>query len=75
MEGPYQWPSAYLHGKVVYTNNTLAGAMRGFGAPQAAFAIEAQMDGMANELGIDPLEFRLMNQRVTDASEATPIDI
>ncbi|MCH8061209.1 MAG: molybdopterin-dependent oxidoreductase [Chloroflexi bacterium] len=64
-----------MHGKVVYTNNTLAGAMRGFGAPQVAFAIEAQMDGMAAELGIDPLEFRLMNRRVTDASEATPMDL
>lgn len=74
-EGPYQWPSAYLHGKVVYTNDTPAGAMRGFGAPQVAFAIEAQTDGMAKDLGIDPLEFRLINRRVTDASEASPMDI
>jgi CO/xanthine dehydrogenase Mo-binding subunit/aerobic-type carbon monoxide dehydrogenase small subunit (CoxS/CutS family) len=73
--GPYQFPNVAIHGRVVYTNNTLAGAMRGYGAPQVAFAIESQMDIMAAKLGIDPLEFRLMNRRRTNAAEATPQDV
>ena len=73
--GPYQFPNVAIHGRVVYTNNTVAGAMRGYGAPQVAFAIESQMDIMAAKLGIDPLEFRLMNRRRSSAAEATPQDI
>ena len=46
---------------VVYTNKTMTGAMRGFGAPQVCFAYESQMDDIAKELGIDPLEIRLRN--------------
>ncbi len=53
--GPYHFPNAALHGRVVYTNNTLAGAMRGYGACQVAVAIESNMDIMAAKLGIDPL--------------------
>lgn len=73
--GPYQFSNVSVHGRVVYTNNPLAGAMRGFGAPQVAFAIESQMDLMATRLGIDPLEFRLMNRRRSDPASATPRDI
>jgi CO/xanthine dehydrogenase Mo-binding subunit len=75
LPGPYHFPSARIRGKAVYTNNTLAGAMRGFGAPQAAFAIEAQMDAMAAMLGIDPLEFRYMNRRGLDGSDALPQEL
>ena len=73
--GPYQFPNVSVHGQVVYTNNPLAGAMRGFGAPQVAFAIESQLDLMAARLGIDPLEFRLMNRRRSDPAKATPRDV
>ncbi|MBI3918163.1 MAG: molybdopterin-dependent oxidoreductase [Betaproteobacteria bacterium] len=73
--GPYQFPNVSIHGRAVYTNNTLAGAMRGYGATQAAFAIESQMDIMAAKLGIGPLEFRLMNRRSSSAAEATPQDV
>jgi CO/xanthine dehydrogenase Mo-binding subunit/aerobic-type carbon monoxide dehydrogenase small subunit (CoxS/CutS family) len=73
--GPYQIPNVAIHGRVVYTNNTTAGAMRGYGATQTAFAIESQMDIMAAKLGIDPLEFRLMNRRRTNAEVATPRDV
>ena len=69
--GPYHFPSASLHGRVAYTNNPTAGAMRGFGAPQVAFAIESQMDLMAEALGLDPIEFRLRNRRQSDA-DTTP---
>jgi CO/xanthine dehydrogenase Mo-binding subunit len=46
---------------MVYTNNPWAGAMRGFGVPQIAFAHESQMDLLAKELKIDPIEIRLKN--------------
>ena len=73
--GPYQFPNVAIHGRVAYTNNTVAGAMRGFGAVQVAFAMESQMDIMAAKLGIDPLEFRLMNRRRSSAAAATPQDV
>jgi CO/xanthine dehydrogenase Mo-binding subunit/aerobic-type carbon monoxide dehydrogenase small subunit (CoxS/CutS family) len=73
--GPYQIPNVAIHGRVVYTNNTVAGAMRGYGATQVAFAMESQIDIIAARLGIDPLEFRLMNRRTTNAAVATPRDV
>ncbi|NIQ40264.1 MAG: molybdopterin-dependent oxidoreductase [Proteobacteria bacterium] len=45
----------------VYTNKHFGGPFRGFGAPQVTFAIESQMDRIAEELGIDPVELRLKN--------------
>ncbi len=45
----------------VYTNLTTGGAMRGYGIPQAAFASECQADDMARQLGMNPLEYRLIN--------------
>ncbi len=59
--GPYRAENALLDGTAVYTNNPPSGAMRGFGAPQVCFAVEAQMDRLAAELGIDPVELRLLN--------------
>jgi len=46
---------------VVYTNKTMTGAMRGFGAPQVCFAYESQMDEIATALSMDPLQIRLLN--------------
>ncbi|GAB4541328.1 MAG: molybdopterin-dependent oxidoreductase [Anaerolineae bacterium] len=59
--GPYYVPNVRLEGWAWYTNNVPAGAMRGFGVNQVAFALEQQMDAMARALGIDPFEFRLIN--------------
>ena len=59
--GPYRVDNARIDGTVVYTNNPPCGAMRGFGAVQTCFAAEAQMDRLAAELGIDPIELRLLN--------------
>ncbi len=59
--GPYRVPNYHFDGYVVYTNKQPGGAMRGFGIAQATWASDAQMDIMARELGIDPLEFRLIN--------------
>jgi CO/xanthine dehydrogenase Mo-binding subunit len=59
--GPYAVENVDIDGLVVYTNNPPCGAMRGFGAVQTCFAAEAQMDRLAAELGIDPVELRLLN--------------
>ena len=59
--GPYDVPNALIESTCVYTNNPPCGAMRGFGAVQTCFAAEAQMDKLAAELGIDPVELRLRN--------------
>jgi CO/xanthine dehydrogenase Mo-binding subunit len=59
--GPYRVDNALVESLCVYTNNPPCGAMRGFGAVQVCFAHEAQMDKLANELGIDPIELRLLN--------------
>ncbi|MEK7278498.1 MAG: molybdopterin cofactor-binding domain-containing protein, partial [Chloroflexota bacterium] len=59
--GPYVIPHVSVVGTTVYTNNVPAGAMRGFGIPQVAFATELAMDEMARRLNLDPFEFRLRN--------------
>jgi xanthine dehydrogenase D subunit len=59
--GPYQVPNASLDAFVAFTNNPPCGAMRGFGAVQACFAYESQMDELARRLGMDPVEIRIRN--------------
>ncbi|KKM09821.1 hypothetical protein SY88_16635 [Clostridiales bacterium PH28_bin88] len=59
--GPYKIPHTRLIGYCVYTNKIVAGAYRGYGTPQVAWAYESQMDMIARKLGIDPLELRLKN--------------
>jgi len=59
--GPYNIDNLLAEAYVVYTNKTMTGAMRGFGAPQVCFAYESHMDDMAKALGIDPLEMRMRN--------------
>ncbi len=59
--GPYVVPNVSVDAYGVYTNNPPCGAMRGFGSVQTAFAYEAQMDLLAAELGMDPVDFRKLN--------------
>lgn len=59
--GPYVVPHVQADCYAMYTNNPPAGAFRGFGVTQSAFAIESAMDELANELGLDPLQLRLTN--------------
>src|ERR687898_1433681 len=59
--GPYAVANALLESTCVYSNNPPCGAMRGFGAVQTCFAAEAQMDKLAEALGLDPVELRLRN--------------
>ena len=57
----YRWPHIRFNADVVYTNLPVAGAYRGYGATQAAFAMEIQMDEMARAIGMDPVDFRRLN--------------
>ena len=59
--GPYEVPNAEIDSFAVYTSATPAGAFRGFGGPQGAFAAECQMNKLAEALGIDPVELRRIN--------------
>lgn len=59
--GPYKVPNVKVEGSCIYTNKVYIGGFRGFGTTAAAFVHEAQMDLLAEKLGIDPLEFRIMN--------------
>ncbi|MBL1216432.1 MAG: selenium-dependent xanthine dehydrogenase [Planctomycetes bacterium] len=59
--GPYRVPNLDVEAKAVYTNNPPCGAMRGFGANQAAFAIESLLDRLAEQVGIDGYDIRDRN--------------
>lgn len=59
--GPYAIPNVQTDVYGVYTNNIPGAAFRGFGAPQALFMAESQMNKLAEKLGMDPVEFRLKN--------------
>src|SRR5690349_2393145 len=59
--GPYDIPNVRADCYAMYTNNPPAGAFRGFGVTQSAFAVESMMDKLAEALNIDPVELRRMN--------------
>ena len=59
--GPYEIPNVKVDAYAVYTNNIPGGAFRGFGGPQGAFSAEMQMNRLAEKLGLDPVQTRLMN--------------
>jgi CO/xanthine dehydrogenase Mo-binding subunit len=59
--GPYRIPNVRVDGYLIYTNTNIGSAMRGFGVPQVAFAYESHTDTLARSLGMDPLNFRLIN--------------
>ena len=74
----YRCANVRYDGYLVYTNQPSAGSYRALGAPQGHFALEVTMNRIADELGIDPLDFRLRNhvgvdgqpgERVTPAAE------
>jgi CO/xanthine dehydrogenase Mo-binding subunit len=59
--GPYRIPNALVEGWCLYSNNPIAGAMRGFGVAQVSFAFEGMMDLLAEKLQMDPLGLRIQN--------------
>lgn len=66
----YKVQNIRYEAKCVYTNNTWAQAMRGYGNPQATFAIESNLDQLAEEAGIDPMDLRILNSN--EPGEITP---
>ncbi|MFN3534266.1 MAG: xanthine dehydrogenase family protein molybdopterin-binding subunit, partial [Desulfatiglandales bacterium] len=62
----YRVPNVFYEARHVYTNNTYCQAMRGYGNPQAAWAIETNLDHLAEEANIDPLDMRLINKNIPD---------
>ncbi|MCI0551022.1 MAG: molybdopterin-dependent oxidoreductase, partial [Anaerolineae bacterium] len=59
--GPYDVPNMRADCYAMYTNNPPAGAFRGFGVTQSAFAVESMMDMLAEKLELDPVELRRIN--------------
>jgi len=59
--GGYRFPHARQKGRAVYTNSAIGGSFRSFGVPQVTFGLEQELDRLAVELEIDPIELRLKN--------------
>ncbi|WP_413378956.1 xanthine dehydrogenase subunit D [Paenibacillus taichungensis] len=70
--GPYSIPHVDVEGVSVYTNNGVSGEFRGFGGNQAIFAMEGQMDRLAEIMNMDPWEFRRRNMR--EKSDPGPLN-
>jgi 4-hydroxybenzoyl-CoA reductase subunit alpha len=58
---PYHVPNLIYEGSHIYTNKPVGGAMRGHGIPQARFAVERQLDIIADRIGVDPADIRIKN--------------
>ena len=69
--GPYAVPNVKIDCYATYTNNPPAGAFRGFGVTQSCFAVESNMDILAHELGMDPIELRRKNALRVGATTST----
>src|SRR6185312_7733880 len=69
--GPYYVPHYRALTRAIHTNLVPAGAFRGFGVPQTAFAQEQLFDELAEKLGMDPLEFRIKNALTAERPTAT----
>ncbi len=69
----YRVNNIFFSAKLVYTNNTFCQAMRGYGNPEHTWALESNIDDLAEEAGIDPFEFRMLNRNEPD--ETTPMGL
>jgi xanthine dehydrogenase molybdenum-binding subunit len=69
--GPYEVANVKIDCLAVYTNNVPCGAFRGFGVTQSCFAVESNMDTLAEKLGMDAIEFRRINALDVGSETAT----
>jgi CO/xanthine dehydrogenase Mo-binding subunit len=69
----YRVPNVRFDAKCVYTNNTYSQAMRGYGNPELAWALECNIDELAAAAGVDPYEMRLLN--CNEPNETTPMGL
>lgn len=67
----YAVPNIRYEGFLVYTNNVYGGAFRGYGNPQVTLAMESQMDEIAEAIGMDPAELRLVNANQPNSETAS----
>jgi len=78
--GPYDVPNVKADSLCVYTNYPVGSAMRGFGMPEIHWGLEQIMDRLAEEIGMDPVEFRRLNcvrtgDEIVSGMNMTPIDL
>jgi len=78
--GPYDVPNVKADSLCVYTNTPVGSAMRGFGMPEIHWGLEQIMDRLAEEVGMDPVEFRHINcvrtdDEIVSGMKMTPIDL
>ena len=71
----YRVPNVLFETTIVYTNNTYCQAMRGYGNPQVAWAMESNMDQLAEKAGIDPFEFRKINSNIPNETTAMGLKV
>jgi len=69
----YRISNVYFNAQLVYTNNTYCQAMRGYGNPEFTWALESNLDELAEEAGIDPFDFRMLNSN--KPNETTPMGL
>ena len=69
----YRVPHVFFNARLVYTNNTYCQAMRGYGNPELTWALESNLDELAEEAGIDPYELRRLN--CNEPGETTPMGL
>ncbi len=69
----YRVEAAWFDARIVYTNNTYCQAMRGYGNPEVTFAVESNLDELAEAAGMDPVEIRLRN--CNEPGEVTPMGL
>ena len=69
----YRVSNVYFSAQLIYTNNTYCQAMRGYGNPEHTWALESNMDELAEEAGIDPFDFRMLNRN--KPNETTPMGL
>ena len=69
----YRVPNIHFDCELVYTNNTYAQAMRGYGNPELTWALESSLDDLAVAADIDPVELRLLN--CNEPNETTPMGL
>jgi len=69
----YRVSNIYFNARLVYTNNTYCQAMRGYGNPEHTWALESNMDELAEEAGIDSFELRMIN--CNKPKETTPMGL
>ena len=71
----YRIPHAHMRARMVYTNNPYSGAIRGYGNPQATFVLESLLDELAERIGMDKVQIRLLNANQPDSETPQGLQI